>query len=336
MTTSQDEAAIKWLQDAPVMSAHILDMLEQPMPSSGFYKPANVDDFCAAQQAALDDGRMLMLDPSTVLEFSQPAVFTLRGTKFPTGLWAYGSLFKWRTDGNWERTMLRYTTAGAENQYLTIKGLTVQADQTNGAQASPGKVLCIDAVSNAAIRGATIDDVTIEGCVNGIWIEGEVFESYIRHPRLSWCRHAGIVVRHGYDIPGVCSNIFISQPDVTRAPANMGDAIGILADRCSSVIISDGNFISLDGPAIHGTNGLKSVVNCEFENTGNVGGAAIVIDQNDFSSTVLACRGSNTDGKMKYLLRYSGDPATLIQAHNWMYNGEVMAPADAKAAPQKK
>src|SRR5215468_9546391 len=177
-------------------------------------KPHNVDEFVAVQQRYLDRGELLTLDPSTVLEFTKPVTFTLRGTKFPTGLWAYGSIFRWRTDGTWDKTMLRYTTDGHENQYFTLRGLTVEADQTGGAQASPDKVLCVDARSGAAIRGADIADVTIEGCVTGIWIEGEGFESYVRHPRLSWCRRAGIVVRHGYDtdLPqgerAVCSNIF--------------------------------------------------------------------------------------------------------------------------------
>src|SRR5262245_7457615 len=116
MPTPQDDVAIKWLEDAPAMSAHVLAMLNtpvppdpgpEPMPSSGFYKPNSVADFVAAQQKCLDDGHILMLDPSTVLEFTAPVEFKARGTKFPTGLWAYGSLFKWKTDGNWMHTMLR-------------------------------------------------------------------------------------------------------------------------------------------------------------------------------------------------------------------------------------
>jgi len=295
--------------------------------------PHTVDEFVKAQQWCLDNGRMLTLASATVLEFTQPVEFILRGTKFPVGLNANNALFKWKTDGNWERTMLRYTTTNPdgqayENQYFTLRNLIVQADQTGGAQASPGKVLCVDAQSGAAIRGADIADVTIEGCVNGIWVEGEVFESYIRHPRLSWCRNAGIVVRHGYDVPGVCSNIFISQPDITRCPANMGAAMGIHADKCSSVIITDGNFISLDGPGIYGTNGLKSVLNCEFENAGNTGGAAIVTDHNDFVTSVVMCRGSNTNGQMKVLLRHGpgADDPNLIFAHCWMYGGDTLAP----------
>lgn len=301
--------------------------------------PHSVDEFVKAQQWCLDNGRMLTLASATVLEFTQPVTFILRGTKFPTGLSAYGALFKWRTDGNWERTMLRYTTTNPdgqayENQYFTLRGLTVNADQTGGSQASPQKVLCVDALHGAAIRGADIADVTIEGCVNGIWVEGEVFESYIRHPRLSWCRNAGIVVRHGYDtdLPpaerAVCSNIFISQPDITRCSQNMGAAMGIHADRCSSVIITDGNFISLDGPGIYGTNGLKSVHNCEFENVGNTNGAAIVTEHNDFVTSVIACRGSNTAGQMKVLLRHGpgADDPNLIFAHCWMYAGDLLDP----------
>lgn len=302
-----------------------------PVPSqplaTGWYKPNSVADFVAAQQKCLDDGKMLMLDPSTVLEFTTPVEFKLRGGfSFPNGLWAYGAQFKWKTDGDWTRRMLTYKTEGQENQYFTIKGLSINGDQTGGSQASPDRLLYVEGRSGAAIRGFQIDDFTWEGCLHGLWIEGEVFEGYVNRPRGSWSRHAGIVCRHGYDIPGVFSNVYIIEPNITRAPANMGTAMGIFCDRACSVLIEQGNFISLDGPAIKGSNGVKRISNCDFENAGNVRGNAIEIDDNDFWSQVLACEGSNTSGNMPYLLRYGGNPAALDLVNCRMYNGTVLRP----------
>jgi len=185
----------------------------------------------------------------------------------------------------------------------------------------------IEARSGAAIRGAQIDDLCGQGCQSGLWIEGEVFESYINSPRLSWCRNAGIVLRQGYDIPGVLSNVYVTNPNITRCPANMGAAMGIFCDRANSVLVSDGNFISLDGPAIKASNGVKRVRHCDFENTGNVNGVAIEIDGTDFWSQVIACEGSNTQGNMPYLLWHGGDPEKLDCAGCRMYDGQIYAPS---------
>ena len=179
----------------------------------------------------------------------------------------------------------------------------------------------------ATVRGMLIENFTAEGGQTGIWLEGEVFESYLNHPRMSWMRNAGIVCRHGYpEMPGVLSNIFIDQPDITRCPQNMGKAMGIFCDQACSVIITDGNFISLDGPGIKGTMGVKSIMNCEFENAGQTNGAAIELDAQQYFSQVLFCRGSKTNGAMKYLIRHGGHPDALDVVACRMYNGEIVAP----------
>jgi hypothetical protein len=292
-----------------------------------FDKPNCVADFVAAQQKCLDEGSLLMLDPSTRLEFTEEVKFTLRsGFNVAHGLWAYGTQFSWRTDGDWTRRMITYTTDGRENQYFTLQGLSINGDLTGGAQASPERLITIEAMSGAAIRGFQIDDFTWQGCQTGLWIEGEVFEGYVNRPRGSWSRNAGIVCRHNYDIPGVLSNVYIIAPNITRCPQNMGKAIGIWCDRAPSVLIEQGNFISLDGPAIYGDAGVKRISNCDFENTGNTGGAAIVIDRSDFWSQVLFCEGSNTTGYMKYLLKHGGRPESIDVFGCRMYNGEIMAP----------
>jgi len=295
----------------------------------GLVKPASVDEFVRQLQWHLDNGGMMVLDPTTDLELTHPVTFTLRGGwSWPNGLSAYGARFRWKTDGDWTRTMFTFKTAeGEENHYFTLRGLGINGDQTGGAQASPLALLRIEARSGAAIRGAQIDDLCGEGCQTGIWVEGEVFESYINRPRLSWCRNAGIVCRHGYDIPGVLSNIYITQPNITRCSANMGAAMGIHCDGADSVLVSDGNFISLDGPGIKATHGVKRIRHCDFENVGNVNGVAIEIDSTNFWSQVIACEGSNTQGNMPYLLWHGGDPSKLDHAGCRMYDGDILAPS---------
>jgi hypothetical protein len=294
---------------------------------TGFYKPNCVADFVAAQQKCLDEGRMLVLDPSTTLEFTEGVTFTLRGGfNVANGLWAYGTRFLWKSDNTWAHRMITYTTDGQENQYFTLQGLSINGDQTNGSMGSPERLITIEARSGAAIRGFQIDDFTFQGGQTGLWIEGEVFEGYVNRARGSWMRHAGIVCRHNYDIPGVLSNVYIIAPNITRCPQNMGDAIGIFCDRAPSVLIEQGNFISLDGPAIYGDAGVKRISNCDFENTGNTGNAAIVIDRSDFWSQVLFCEGSNTQGNMKYLLEHRGNPDSIDVFGCRMYGGDIMKP----------
>src|SRR5215468_1523411 len=160
-----------------------------------FAHPNSVDDFVQQLQWYLDNGGIMILDPATDLEVTAPMKFTLRGNErnrpWAHGLSAYGARFRWKTDGDWTRNMFYFRTDGEENQNFTLRGLNINGDQTGGAQASPGALIRIEATSGAAIRGAQIDDVCGEGCVNGIWIEGEVFESYINRARLAWCRNSG-------------------------------------------------------------------------------------------------------------------------------------------------
>lgn len=329
---TDDASTLKWLQDAPAASAHALEMLAMtpPATATGFYRPNSVEDFCAAQQKCLDDGRVLMLDPSTDLEVSAPLPpFILRQHSFANGLWAYGARFRWKVpDGEWSHTMFTYSTDGGpdgqESQYFTLAGLSINGDQTGGSQPSPQRLVDLHARSGRAIRGFQIDDLSCMGGQTGLWIEGEVFEGYVNRMRASWMRNAGIVCRHQYDIPGVLSNVYIIGPNITRCPINMGLAMGIHCDRANSVMIEQGNFISLDGPAIYGDAGVKRISNCDFENTGNAGGAAIVMDRADFWSDVLYCEGSNTNGYMKYLLQYGGNPANLEVVGCRNYGGEVM------------
>jgi len=325
------DPAIQWLRDAPQRSREILRMLDQPTPTppgspGGFYRPNSVEDFVVAQQKCLDDGCLLMLDPSTRLEFTEGVHFTLRGGfAFPNGLWAYGAQFSWKNDSDWTHRMITYETDGHENQYFTLQGLSINGDQSGGALPGPERLVTLQAKSGAAVRGFQIDDFTFQGCQTGLWIEGEVFEGYVNRARGSWCRNAGIVCRHNYDVPGVLSNVYILAPNITRCPINMGKAMGIHCDRAPSVLIEQGNFISLDGPAIYGDAGVKRISNCDFENTGNIGGAAIVMDRSDFWSDVLYCEGSNTVGQMKYLIQYGGNPDNLAVVGCRNYGGEVMA-----------
>jgi hypothetical protein len=220
------------------------------------------------------------------------------------------------------------TVAGQESRNLTILGLSILGDATEGAAPPAGKLVELIGRNQCAIRGFLITDLNWEHGCTALWMEGEVFEGYVVRPRGTWARDYGIVTRHGYEIDGVLSNVYIMQPNITRQPARLGMATGIFCDRTNSVIVEGGNFISLDGPAIKASNGIKRLAYCDYENTGNTAGAAIEIDRTDYWSQLIANEGSNTQGNMKYLIYHGGDPACLDETLSRMYGGEVMAPLE--------
>jgi hypothetical protein len=322
-----DDPAIQWLHDAPHRSREILRMLDKTTPANGtaFYKPNSVDDLQAALQHCLDEGKMLMLDPTTRLTGNRELRFIPRGHPFPHGISAYGAQFTWQSDGKYDTTWFNFETeANTESRNLTINGLSFLGDSTSGSAPPCGKLVRLAGRNHSAIRGFSVDDLNFEHCGTALWMEAEVFEGYARRIRGTYARYAGVVCRHGYEIDGVLSNVYILEPNITRCSANMGESMGILCDRTNSVIIDQGNFISLDGPAIKATNGVKRLSDCDFENTGNVRGNAIEIDGTDYWSQVLFCEGSNTQGNMNYLVAYGDDEAKLDMYGCRMWGGELV------------
>lgn len=295
--------------------------------STGFYKPSSQADFQTALQAAIDNQQTLFLDPTTVLTISGEMTFTLPGsdgdnTKRP-GLWAYGSRFVWQSDGVGTAGMMTFTTSG-EDAYFYLAGLSGYGA---GYDHTPAHhFVKLIAHSGRALRDFRVVDLTCKHFYNGLWLEGEVFEGFIDNFSSEWCRDAGIHLEH--TPPDVLSNIFINRPSIIRAPQNLGPGKGVYCvGSANSVMVNDGNFISLAGPAIHGESGVKKIRGCSFENCGTVDGAAIQIDTVSFVTLISGCDGSNTGGHMPYLIRCpQQDPAKFTQANNYIYSGTVMEP----------
>jgi hypothetical protein len=289
------------------------------------YTPDSVADFQRTLQRCLDEHKLLVLDRDWRPTIDHTLDFTLRGGSYSeNGLDASGVLFSWKSDNNYGTPMFRFRTDGEENKNFVFRGVSVYGD---GYSAPPGSFLEVRAASGAAIRNFLIIDNTCEHVQNGIFMDGEIFEGFIVRPKGAYCRDNFIWVRQGYDIPGIMSNIFIENPSARTCSANLGEARGIYADNCASVLVRGGNFISLDGPAIDAPIGIKLVDGCSYENVGNTGHAAIVINDNYFYTTISNNDAANTKGNMHYLLDYSGREDTPLNlTNNNLYNCELRRP----------
>jgi hypothetical protein len=295
--------------------------------SSAFYKPTSQAAFQLALQTAIDNQQMLFLEPGTVLTITSEMTFTLPGsdgdnTKRP-GLWAYGSRFEWQSDNTGIAGMMTFTTSG-ENCYFHMAGLSGYG--AGYAHTPANHFVKLIAHNSKALRDFRLVDLTCKHFYNGLWLEGEVFEGYIDSFSCEWVRDAGIHIEH--TAPDVLSNIFIDKPSIIRCPASLGPAKGIyLKGNTNSVAITNGNFISLDGPAIHAEGGVKRVRDCSFENCGNTAGICVQIDSIAFFTRITGCDAANTQGKMLYFVKSpTTDPTKFTQSGNDMYNGTVLAP----------
>jgi hypothetical protein len=311
------------------MSTKTTITIDKQENGGGFYTPTNAADFQSALQAALDAEETLFLTPGTVLSVGAEMNFTLPGTSGDNtkraGLWAYGSRIEWQSDHTGIAGVMTFTTApGSENANFEVAGLNGYGA---GYSATPADhFIKVISHNGHAIRDFKLTDITVKHFYHGIKLEGEVFEGMIDRFSAEFCREAGIKLEH--TPPDVLSNIFINEPSIIRAPSSLGSAMGIwCVGSANSVMVNDGNFISLAGPAIYGETGVKKIRGCSLENCGTVNGFGIVIDTISFVTVISDTDGANTGGNMPYLIQSPDqDPTKFFQTNNWIYNGTVLTP----------
>jgi hypothetical protein len=295
-----------------------------PAGDSPFFKPKSVTEFKNAMQDALDANVMLFLYPNTYdidlsMQFKvRPQSDWAGGETNPnskrTGLWAYGSQFNWtRTDGS---KMLTFDASQGENGNFRLLGLSAYG---NGYFRAPAaSFVTLIGHSGSAMRTALVQDLTFYHFNVGVELIGEVFETKLINLDGSYCRTAGATVEHSGN--EVLSNIFFINPSFRQAS---GAAKGIWCKgSANSVMVYNGNFISLGGFAIHGETGVKKIIGCSFENCGP---NAIQIDASTFYTLISGCDGSNTGGAMKKLIASKvTDAAHFMQHGNCNVFGDVM------------
>jgi len=303
------DEALQWLRDAPARSAEILAALETPPPDppepippdpepippqpSGddMDKPTTSDELRACLQRYADGNYVGMLDPTTRVDITDTIEIAQRANSgAPWGV--NGNYARLTYKGPAGRDALRFIgVQDVSNRGLTIEKLVI--DGSDPYMNKTGADACLRLSAPLGDYGPlykfTIRDVFTMCAVNGIVIEGGVYEGMMENTHAENCTGDGILLRHlnlGQSGQGVVSNVVMLHPNASR---NLGAGINTVY----SVYIIGGGFILNGNGAIRGADGVRGIIACNGENTAGKEGAAFVVPSNGYGSVIQMCEGSS-------------------------------------------
>lgn len=280
--------------------------------SGGLFNPSTGAELQTAWQAALDGGYHLMCDPRARPIVTTPIMLKARDQGSQAhGIMANGMQLRSGMNGG---TMVTIELAALQCRHMDVIRLGLEGYGPSDVKANGLLVKSRRAVGENGLYVPRIESLTVEGCQDGLIIDGYVFEGLIDAPRAANCDRS-IVMR--MDAGNILSNMLI------RTPLLRACRVGIECEYANSVMITgSGSFIDISERAIVASNGCKLIEGCDFENAGS--GFAIDIATSDFRMTMRDLTGSNTANNMPKLARYRGPPANFFRQNiGVIYQGDA-------------
>lgn len=281
-----------------------------PPPSGeGMDYPTNQRELADALYTYRDELRCGVLDPRVAVEMTETIEIACPGAGSPWGVIGNGAKLLWR--GPRGQDMLKFS--GSQDQScrgLTVTGLYIDGGDVgslSGAGAKGGLVLSAPLGDYGPIYQFNLRDIYAAGAVNGIVLEGGVYEGVCDNLQIENCSSDGLLMQHlnlGQPGQGVVSNIHLNHLNSSR---NLGAGLKTVY----SVSMVGGSFV-LNGAGINAPDGLRSIAFANFENTAGRSNCAIDFGSNGYGSVVLACECSS-DGST-HARRWDGSQWVSIGA----------------------
>jgi hypothetical protein len=261
-----------------------------PSPGGSMDYPSNESQLRDALNTYLNEQRIGMLDPRTAIDLSSTISLAAPNSGNPWGVYGNGAKLHWR--GQRDQDMLVITgTQGANCRGLTLTGLYIDGGDVaslSGAGARRGLVLSAPLGDSGPIYQFTLRDIYAVGAVNGIVLEGGVYEGVVDNAQIENCSGDGMLMQHlnlGAPGQGVVSNIHVNHLNASR---NLGAGLKTVY----SVSLVGGSFV-LNGRGIDAPDGLRSIAFANFENTAGPSQCGIDLGSNGYGSVVFACECSS-------------------------------------------
>jgi hypothetical protein len=214
-----------------------------------------------------------MLDPRTNVEISSPIVIQAPGSGVPWGVNGNYAKITYRGSGD---DLLRIEgTQGVNNRGLTLRNLVLDGGD-GGNMSGGGAAACVRVTAplgdNGPIYRFGIMDVFTSGSVNGLILEGGVYEGELRGLYCENHTGDGIILRH---LPAsdtakgpVVSNVLMWHVNSSR---NYGAGLRTVY----SVYLFGGSFILNGGGGVVAPDGIRGAYGCNGENTGSPSANAV-------------------------------------------------------------
>jgi hypothetical protein len=232
-----------------------------------------------------------MLDPRTNVEISSTIVIPAPGSGAPWGVNGNYGKITYRGSGD---DLLRIEgTNGVNNRGLTIRNLVLDGGD-GGNMSGGGAAACLRVTAplgdNGPIYRFGIMDVFTSGSVNGLILEGGVYEGELRGLYCENHTGDGIILRH---LPAsdtakgpIVSNVLMWHINSSR---NYGAGLRTVY----SVYLFGGSFILNGGGGVIAPDGIRGAWGNNGENTGGENQCVFDVPSNGYGSVIVGGEASS-------------------------------------------
>jgi hypothetical protein len=265
-----------------------------PTTGSSMDWPQTEADLRRMLQGYADAGIVGMFDPRTQVTTTGPIIIvqTNNGGS-PWGV--NGNYAKITYKGPAGQPVLRYQGyQGVNNRGLTIKNLTLDGGDV-GNMSGAGASVCLHLYAplgdNGPLYKFHLENIFTMGAVNGVFIQGGVYEGMMQNVHAENCTGDGIRMEHMLNpVPAgakdpIVSNVLLLHPNSSR---NYGAGI----HSVFSVGIIGGSYILNGAGGIVAPDGLRWAMMNNGENTGGKDQAVIVVPSNGYGSFISMLEAS--------------------------------------------
>ena len=270
-----------------------------PPPSgAGMDKPTNEQQLKDALTTYVNESYVGMLDPTTQIEISQPIkIPTTTGAGVPFGV--NGNYAKLYYKGHGGDALCFEGVKDINNRGLTIKNLLIDGGDV-GNMSGGGAATCLKVSAplgdNGSIYRFHIENLFVMGAVNGLILEGGVYEGEVRGAYIENCTGDGMLLRHLPEIPGakgpVVSNVLIWHLNSSR---NFGAGLRTVY----SVNLIGGSFILNGGGGVIAPDGIRYAAACNGENTGGENQCVFDVPSNGYGTVITGGGEASSDGQTR-------------------------------------
>ncbi len=269
-----------------------------PTPPSGdsMDYPQSEIELRQCLQSYCDNNYVGMLDPRTSVDVNQTIeIATTSQAGSPWGVNGNYAKINFKGQGD----VLRFVGAqGVNNRGLTVKNLVIDggdAGNMSGSGVQAALKLSAPLGDNGPIYRFHLENLFLSGAVNGLVIEGGVYEGELRGMYVENCTGDGIVLQHLPNTAGaknpIVSNVLMWHINSSR---NFGAGIRTVY----SVYLIGGSFILNGGGGVVAPDGIRGAIMCNGENTGGQNQCVFDVPSNGYGS-VIEIGEASSDGQTR-------------------------------------
>lgn len=271
---------------------------DPPISGDAMDYPKTESELLAVLRSYATNRMVGMLDPRTRITTSQPIVISQTNNDgTPWGV--NGNYAKITYKGPAGQPLLRFEGAqGVNNRGLTIKNLVLDGGDVasmSGSGASACLHLYAPLGDNGPIYKFHIESVYTFGAVNGIFLQGGVYEGMMLNAHAENHTGDGIRLEHMMNpVPAGGKNPIVSNVKLFGINSSRNFGAGLRS--VFSVAIVGGSYVLNGGGGVVAPDGLRWAIMQNGENTGGEDQAVMVVPTNGYGSFMSMIEASG-DGQ---------------------------------------